>query len=73
MIIKDLKGNELLDIIQIDENRISDKYTPLTHALVVVKIGEEYLMGGNHFRKDWEISLAHFSWCAFSFSYNISY
>lgn len=55
MIIKDAKGNELLEIIQVEEARALDLYHPITHALVVVKIGDDYLLGWNKWRKDWEI------------------
>lgn len=55
MIIKDTKGNELLDIIQIDEMEAETVYNNITHALAVVKVGEEHLLGWNHWRKNWEI------------------
>lgn len=55
MIIKDRKGNELLEIIPVEEMQAEQIYTPVNHALLVVKIGEEYLMGWNHWRKNWEI------------------
>lgn len=55
MIIKDAKGNELLEIIQVTEDFAEKSYSPVNHALVVVKIGNEYLMGWNHWRKNWEI------------------
>lgn len=55
MIVKDAKGNELLEIIRVDEERAEKLYSPVNHALVVVKIGEEYLMGWNHWRQNWEI------------------
>lgn len=55
MIIKDGKGNELLDVISVDEETAQREYAPVTHALVVVKVGEEYLMGWNHWRQCWEI------------------
>ena len=55
MIIGDENGNELLKVIKVDEAEAETLYTPITHALVVVKIGQEYLMGWNKWRKDWEI------------------
>lgn len=55
MLIKDKKGNELLDLISVAESEAMKKYEPVTHALTVVKVGNEYLMGWNHWRKDWEI------------------
>ena len=55
MLVKDEKGNELLKIIDVDENTAQATYSPITHALAVVKVGSEYLMGYNKWRKDWEI------------------
>ncbi len=55
MIIKDSKGNELLNIIEVDEANALKEYAPVTHALLVVKVGDEYLMGWNHWRQNWEI------------------
>lgn len=55
MILKDDRGNELLDIIACDETNADSKYAPITHCLLVVKIGNDYLMGWNNWRHDWEI------------------
>lgn len=55
MIIKDARGNEFLEMIYVDENSVDKEYSPVNHALVVVKIGDDYLMGWNHWRKAWEI------------------
>ena len=55
MIIRDEKGNELLDILKVDELQAEKLYTPITHTLVIIKIGKEYLMGWNKWRQDWEI------------------
>lgn len=55
MIIKDGRGNELLDIIDIAEEIAEQRCAPINHCLVVVKIGNEYLMGWNKWRQDWEI------------------
>ncbi len=55
MIIKDSIGNELLDIIKLDEVQAEAEYNNITHALAVVKIGNDYLLGWNHWRKKWEI------------------
>ena len=55
MIIKDVKGNELLEIIEVDETQAAKFYHPITHALVVVKVGDDYLLGWNKWRKKWEI------------------
>ena len=55
MIVADGRGNELLDIIHVDEADADKKYEPINHCLAVVKIGDDYLMGWNNWRKDWEI------------------
>jgi 8-oxo-dGTP diphosphatase len=55
MLVKDAKGNELLEIISVDENTAQAKYSPVSHALAVIKFGNDYLMGWNNWRKDWEI------------------
>lgn len=55
MIVVDDKGNELLDIIDVSEADADKEYKPITHCLAVVKIGDEYLMGWNIWRQDWEI------------------
>lgn len=48
-------GREDLTVLKVDEAQAEELYEPITHALVVVKIGEEYLMGWNKWRQDWEI------------------
>lgn len=55
MIVKDVKGNELLEVIDVQENQAEKLYSPINYCLAVVKVGNEYLMGWNHWRKDWEI------------------
>lgn len=55
MIIKDHRGNELVEIIDIDENAAMRQYAPVTHCLAVVMAGSDYLLGWNLWRKDWEI------------------
>ncbi len=55
MIVKDSRGNELLEVINVSEEEAQQKYAPVNHALLVVKIGAEYLMGWNRYRQDWEI------------------
>ena len=54
MIVKDENENELIDILKISENEI-DSYSPVSHALLIVKMGDDYLFGWNHFRNSWEI------------------
>ena len=48
-------GNKLLDFIKINEEDAALRYSPITVCLIVVKIGDDYLMGFNHWRKGWEI------------------
>ena len=55
MIVKDSAGNELIAVIDVPEEMAEQQYSPVTHALLVVKIGEEYLLGWNKWRQDWEI------------------
>lgn len=55
MIVKDAKGSELLEIIDVPEEQAEKMYNPVNYCLAVVKVGNEYLMGWNHWRKDWEI------------------
>jgi len=55
MLVKDSRGNELLEVIDVSEEEAMKNYAPVNHALLVVKIGEEYLLGFNKWRQDWEI------------------
>lgn len=55
MIVVDAKGNELLEIIDVVEEKADKQYEPINHCLAVVRIGNEYLMGWNKWRQDWEI------------------
>lgn len=55
LIVKDNNGNELLEIINIEEEKADTKYEPINHCLVVVKIGSDYLLGWNKYRQNWEI------------------
>lgn len=55
MILKDSRGNEFVEIIPIDENSAMAEYSPITGCLAVVMTGSDYLLGWNHWRKDWEI------------------
>ncbi|MDE6221359.1 MAG: NUDIX domain-containing protein [Lachnospiraceae bacterium] len=54
MMIKDSRGNELVEILAIDENAVIGQYAPVTHCLAVVIVGSDYLLGWNRWRKDWE-------------------
>lgn len=55
MLVVDEKGNELLEIIKGSEEAAERQYEPISHCLAVVKIGNDYLMGWNKWRQDWEI------------------
>ncbi len=55
MIVKDDKGNELLEIIDVEEEKADEAFQPVTHCLAVVKVGMDYLLGWNRYRQDWEI------------------
>lgn len=55
MLVADDKGNELLDIINIAEENADKQYEPVNHCLAVVKIENDYLMGWNKWRQQWEI------------------
>lgn len=55
MILKDHRGNEFVELIDVDETVAQEGYAPITHCLAVVMVGNDYLLGWNHWRKDWEI------------------
>ena len=55
MLIKDVKGNELLDLVKTDEDKADAEFQPITHCLTVVKVGDDYLLGWNKYRQEWEI------------------
>lgn len=55
MLVIDQSGNKLLEFIKISEKEADSKFSPITVCLLVVKIGRDYLMGFNHWRKAWEI------------------
>lgn len=55
MILKDSKGNEFIRVIKVAEEEANVLFTPITHCLVVVMVGNEYLLGWNKWRKNWEV------------------
>lgn len=55
MIVKNSRGDELIEIIDIEEDKADVQYSPINHALAVVKIGYDYLLGFNHWRGEWEV------------------
>lgn len=55
MLAIDQSGNKLLEFIEVTEEKAALQFSPITVCLLVVKIGKDYLMGFNHWRKAWEI------------------
>lgn len=55
MLAIDQSGNKLLEFVKISEEDAALQFSTITVCLIVVKIGKDYLMGFNHWRKDWEI------------------
>ena len=55
MLAVDQAGNKLLDFIKITEEDATSRFSQVSVCLLVVKIGEDYLMGFNHWRKCREI------------------
>ena len=55
MLAIDKAGNKLLEFIEINEEAAASAFSPVTVCLLVVKMGEDFLMGFNHWRKVWEI------------------
>ena len=45
MLAIDSSGNKLLDFINVNEEDAAKQFTPITVCLLVVKIGNDYLMG----------------------------
>lgn len=54
MIFKAKNGAAIIEKIDIDENKAIDKFANLNHALVIVKIEDDYLLGWHTWRSDWE-------------------
>ena len=55
MLAIDQSGNKLLEFLKINEEDATLQFSLITVCLLVVKIGKDYLMGFNHWRKGWEI------------------
>lgn len=55
MLAENEKGTQLLEIIRCDEKAADALSSPITHCLAVIKVGDDYLLGWNNWRKDWEI------------------
>lgn len=56
MIIENKNGDKLLEIISIEENKILQEYSPVTHALVVIKSKGKFVLLHNKYRNQWEIA-----------------
>lgn len=55
MIFKATNGAEILEKIEISEAEAMQSFYPaLNHALVIVKIEDDYLLGYHKWRDDWE-------------------
>ncbi len=54
MIFKAKNGATIIEKINIDENKAIDKFANLNHALIIVKIEDDYLLGWHTWRNDWE-------------------
>lgn len=55
MLVKDKQGNELLELLELDEGALSS-VSPLTHALVVARRGGSRLLVFNRYRQYWELA-----------------
>lgn len=55
MLAIDSFGNKLVELLEVTEESAAKQFSPITVCLLVVKIGKDYLMGFNHWRKGWEI------------------
>jgi len=55
MLTIDRSGNKLLEFNKITEEDAALQFSPITVCLLIVKVGKDYLMGFNHWRKGWEI------------------
>ncbi|MBR6403480.1 MAG: NUDIX hydrolase [Eubacterium sp.] len=44
-----------MNIFKVYESQADNVYSPITHCLAVVKVGDEYLLGWNKYRQEWEI------------------
>ena len=54
MIFRASNGAEILERISVDEDEAIRKYPLINHALVIVKIEGDYLLGFHKWRDDWE-------------------
>ena len=54
MIFRAKNGAEILEKIKIDEAEVMKLYPAVNHALVIVKMEGDYLLGWHKWRSDWE-------------------
>ena len=54
MIFKAKNGAAIIEKINVDEDEALGKFANLNHALVIVKIEDDYLLGWHKWRSDWE-------------------
>jgi 8-oxo-dGTP diphosphatase len=54
MIFKSKNGAEIIEKIDVSEDTAVKKFPVLNHALVIVKIDNDYLLGWHKWRSDWE-------------------
>ncbi len=54
MIFKAKNGAEIIEKLNISEDEAIQTLPNLNHALVIVKIGDDYLLGYHKWRDDWE-------------------
>ncbi|MCM1283147.1 MAG: NUDIX hydrolase [Muribaculaceae bacterium] len=54
MIFKAENGAAIIERINVSENEAIEKFANLNHALVIVKIEGDYLLGWHKWRSDWE-------------------
>jgi 8-oxo-dGTP diphosphatase len=54
MIFKSKNGAEIIEKIDVSEDKAVKKFPVLNHALVIVKIDNDYLLGWHKWRSDWE-------------------
>lgn len=54
MIFKAKNGAEIIEKLNISEDEAIQTLPNLNHALVIVKIGNDYLLGYHKWRDDWE-------------------
>lgn len=56
MIIENKNGDQLLEVINIGEEEAFSNYYPITHALVVVKNKDKFILLHNKYRNQWEVA-----------------